>query len=858
MGTFHKTALVAAWAIALSSGILTAPLAVAQDDLPNAYHLPAQDLAASLRAVALATGRSILAPADLLAGLSAPALEGRYTADAAIAALLAGTSLRTRAIDGDVVISADEPTLRNGSVAVATDGSIVVTGSRIRGAPIASTVIRLDREAMVRSGQSSLTDVVRSLPQAFGGGINVGVGQNAGADNGDYGGAATVNLRGLGTDATLTLLNGHRLSYNGARQGVDISVIPLAAVARLEILPDGASALYGSDAVAGVANIILRKDFDGFKAEADGGLATQGGYSRQRYGATTGTVWPSGGIIAAYEYARSTALMSDERSFARGRPGVTIYPALARHALLLSGHQALNDSLIFSADLLYNRRVTPVISPGNPAGDLALSHNLQTSTTRSYAIAPSLTLALPSGWRVALSGAYGNDQLQSRSKVYVGDQMLGAFALCYCNNGTSAELTADGGLFSLPGGQARAAMGVGYRNNVLNALRGAGNPSNVHASQDSIYGYGELSLPLISPGLGIPAVHRLNLSAALRYERYPGIDGVATPKLGLIYAPWADLDIKGSWGRAFRAPSLLQQYGQPVASLYPARSLGGSTYAADATSLLVYGGNRDLKPERARTWAASLDVHPSGLPGLRLQLSYFNTHYVDRIVDPMPFVSNALKDPLYADLVAFNPSLATSLATIASVAQYFNNTGGAGDPARIVAIIDDRYRNAGRQSIHGVDILADYQLPLGDSRLSATLNASYLHFAQQLTSDQPVVPRSGILFTPPHWRGRASLSWIRGETSLDATLSMIGGVHDSRAAQSVWVGGMTTLDLTARYQFAAASGPLHNVDLTFSVMNALGGRPQRIASTSFFDSTFDSTNYSAFGRIMNLGIAKTW
>src|SRR3546814_6056254 len=75
-------------------------------------------------------------------------------------------------------------------------------------------------------------------------------------------------LRGLGPDATLTLINGHRVAYDGAIQGVDISAIPLAALDRIEIVADGSSALYGSDAVAGVANVLLRKDYQGLWTSA--------------------------------------------------------------------------------------------------------------------------------------------------------------------------------------------------------------------------------------------------------------------------------------------------------------------------------------------------------------------------------------------------------------------------------------------------------------------------------------------------------------------------------------------------------------------------------------------------------------
>src|SRR3546814_3559474 len=105
-----------------------------------------------------------------------------------------------------------------------------------------------------------------SLPQNFGGGQNPGVGIGAiggGLTNRNVTGGSAVNLRGLGPDATLTLLNGHRISFGGLAQGVDISTIPTDVVERVEIVPDGASALYGSDAVAGVVNVIFRRSLDG-------------------------------------------------------------------------------------------------------------------------------------------------------------------------------------------------------------------------------------------------------------------------------------------------------------------------------------------------------------------------------------------------------------------------------------------------------------------------------------------------------------------------------------------------------------------------------------------------------------------
>jgi outer membrane cobalamin receptor len=88
---------------------------------------------------------------------------------------------------------------------------------------------------------------------------------------------AGVNLRGLGSDATLVLVNGHRLSPTGAGNFVDISQIPVGAIDRIDVVTDGSSAIYGSDAVGGVVNIRLRNDFDGAETRLQYGSMADGG-----------------------------------------------------------------------------------------------------------------------------------------------------------------------------------------------------------------------------------------------------------------------------------------------------------------------------------------------------------------------------------------------------------------------------------------------------------------------------------------------------------------------------------------------------------------------------------------------------
>lgn len=282
---------VAAAALAVSS------TAFAQDRPARDYDIAARDLKGALRELARESGLELLAVSDDLRGKPAPALKGHYTPQEALALLLRGTGLSADIAGRTIYVRGrSEPQ-------IAADGSqtgpltdIVVTGSRIRGATPTAPLISLSRDAMRDAGQNTLPEVIRSIPQNFSGGQNPGVGLNVPESRGiSSGSSSTLNLRGLGSDATLTLLNGHRLAYSVANQSVDVSTIPVVAIERLEIVADGASALYGSDAVGGVANVILRRDYQGLSTRARVGESTDGGNQQQQYDALAGAKWSGGG-----------------------------------------------------------------------------------------------------------------------------------------------------------------------------------------------------------------------------------------------------------------------------------------------------------------------------------------------------------------------------------------------------------------------------------------------------------------------------------------------------------------------------------------------------------------------------------
>jgi len=842
---------------AASLATMAAAPAHAQQIAEQAYDLPTQPLGDALRAVAVASGTNIIAPSSLVAGKTAPALSGRFTPAEAIAILLRGSGLRVRQIAAGLIIERADSTAQDPEPDV-SESAIVVTGTRIRGAPIASPVISIGQEQVRNSGQSDLGEVARSLPQSFGGGQNPGVGFNVPSSiGGNVGGGSSFNLRGLGSDATLTILNGRRLPYDSARQGIDVSAIPLAGIDRIEIVADGSSALYGSDAVGGVVNVILKRDFDGLETRARLGGSTDGGNFQQQYGAIAGSRWGGGGGFITYEYNDSSAIRSSDRDYASSRPGVTLLPESTRHAVVASGHHRLTDTLSIEIDALYNQRSSATTYPLNFEGDLSISRTTQSFAAEAHAFAASLDWSIED-WRLSLTGTYGKSKTKFRGDTFTNDVFASSAGGRYDNRSLTAELAVDGPLFQLPGGAAKIALGAGVRSNDFGLFRGAGAIQNIEASQDILYTYGELSFPVVSPGQDIAFVRRLSLSAAARYERYRDVADIVTPKLGLIYAPTDFLDIKASWGRSFRAPSFIQQHQVQQALLYPVTSFGGSGYPPGSTALLVVGGNAALEPEKARSWSATLALHPPQLSGATVELSYFSTRYADRIVNPIPLLARALGDPIYRDQIAFHPSSEQQAAIISGAHQFINVSGAAYDPTNVVAVIDSANVNAGRQSIKGIDALVRYQANIGRGALGVTLNASYLDSEQQLAPAQPVQQLAGRLFNPPHWRARGMLSWDDGPLGLAATISHIGGVSDPRSTPAVRIDGMTAVDLTGRYRIADGAGPLNGIELTVSLQNIFNDAPTTIATSVYYDTPYDSTNYSPVGRFVAVGLAKKW
>ncbi len=352
---------------------LAAPQALAQSAAGTQnVQLAEQPLGDALIKLSRQFGVTVLVDERLVQGRTAPAISGQKSLDSALDALLAGTGLKVdgsepgtlvvkqAAVDFNTPRIQPQPTGFGSDPLI--DETIVVTGTNIRGLVPESTPLQIiDRQEIAASGAGSTRDFVRTLPQNFGGGADDSFPFNLPGDasvGDDFSQGSSVNLRGLGAGSTLTLLNGRRLApSSNIGAFTDITMIPLAAIERIEILSDGASAIYGSDAVAGVANFILREDYEGIEVTGRYGTVTSGGLDEYRTNVTGGTTWGSGNGLVTYEFYRRENLDVSERAFSSNVRSLTdLIPRQERHSILASVSQSLASNIQVGVDLLYSER----------------------------------------------------------------------------------------------------------------------------------------------------------------------------------------------------------------------------------------------------------------------------------------------------------------------------------------------------------------------------------------------------------------------------------------------------------------------------------------------------------------------
>ena len=908
-------------AAVISSVLATSAIAQARS---YRFDIANEPLSRALRSYSQIAEQEIIFTEDVVAGFGAPTVKGEFTPQEALEKLLEGTGLiAARSPSGAIMIRrVDKAPRQEGfrPISIATDAGgsagitqttseasafsvgeenvgtqaamedagassksvveleeVLVTGTNIRNVTDQfSPVISVDRDYLDTSGFATVGDFIAQLPQNFGGGTSATADRGAGSPSGV--GASTVNLRGMGSGATLTLLNGRRMAPSGTVGNyVDISAVPTAAIERVDVLTDGASAIYGSDAIAGVVNFILRKDYNGAETRVRLGTKTEGDANDYQIGQTFGISNERGRALLSYEYSSTDALNASDRRYTAMLGDLhEILPASDRNAAFFSGGLPLGSSVELFMDLNYSDRHSRQVTNFNRGGRLTVTD------VKNWGGAAGAVAQLGGEWRAEIAATSSTTDFRSIDYYRPTLDGYGGSDMWNDESVWSVDTKAEGPLFTWWGGTVRAMIGSQYReeshdgaNDFLDELGALMNQRQMVADNDRQVSaaYTEIYAPLVSEANGVPGVRSLALNVAGRYEDYSDFGTTFNPKFGVLWSPVQGLTLRGSYGKSFRAPPMYMlieniNFVDIVDYIDPEVPSGRSVAA------YVAGNSRDLKAEESTSWLFGLDFRPAFAPGFSASITYYDIEYSGRIATPYAELDSETYEfydfPLPVDR---NVDLAR-LQSWAAQATYPSLNYTTLFPWLSQSELEDATvllrvfpTNTAVSRMSGIDANLSYDFSIGESRVLTALNASYaLESENQFSPLLAAVKTYDRMFYPAPLRMRGGAMWSLGGISANLFANYVASYDDDRVLNAPVrrVDDWLTFDLSLQYDFdrVGSAGLLSGTKLTLSVNNILDKVPPRVAYglsvTESSEVAYDSANADPDGRMIALQLIKQW
>lgn len=760
-------------------------------------------------------------------------------------------------------------------------GDIVVTGSLIRGLPreyMASPVFTHGREDLVRSGAGSVSEYMLTIPQNFAGDLSEFATTGAGIGNplgnatpyNQYDGFAGFALRGLGSDATLTLLNGRRMPSVGMSEAPTVSVIPAMLIERIDIIPDGASATYGADAVAGVVNIVTRRPTKGLELQVRGATATQTGKQDLQIGALAGHDWSNGGAYAMAMYQERSPFAGDP-VFAQGETlQITQLPAERLTGVYAGVRQGIGDiTLSIDASHFQRDRESEQLYLDHPTYNRAFRTRTRGSSIYSGA-----------HWQGAdlTSVDLTVDYHRNRTDNSVGRMGRPPGAQRDTNSLFVAELRGQTALATLPAGPVLAAAGLQYRKEELRTDATIFFNRN-GGSREVRSVFGELNVPVVGAEQAVPLMRSLTLSLAARYEDL-GFDTALSPKVGLRWQVDRSFALRGTYARSFLAPrfrstiGIAEQVSFGVYD-YPFLDPGDQDPALPPGQALVMyraGANPDLKTQNADTLTLGFDFTPAFVPGLTIKADYYRIKISDRIGVPSPEDSLSVRDlqifntsqPTLAQVRAVldNPAVFRRFAEVPSInggdLTLFDSAGEvpAGLLSQVQLIADIRAQNFAVESTDGFDLDVAYRSELFGGALAVNLGGQYILNLELEAGGGSSISRLDGYAKPIDLRLNGSVVWGRGGFSIGSVVNYVDGFTDDRPGRPERkIGAFTTASLFVGMDLGVRwPAPwLADTELQLIVANLFDQQPPRITDGVI---GFDPYNNPPTPRMVGLVLTK--
>ncbi|MEN2709729.1 TonB-dependent receptor domain-containing protein [Sphingomonas sp. NPDC092331] len=463
-------------------------------------------------------------------------------------------------------------------------------------------------------------------------------------------------------------------------------------------------------------------------------------------------------------------------------------------------------------------------------------------------------------------------------------------------------------LLTLPGGNLGVAFGIEGRRETqrddrdpnlngtigfVDMVTGETNLSNVAAvsptpstkgHREVFSAFAELAVPLVSPEMRVPLVHRLDVQLAGRYEHYSDFGSVAKPKVAAAWDLVDGLRIRGSWSQGFRAPNLEQtntvaysrlnsntDYYRCEADLRAGRIANYSACSRGISYSIFVSGNPNLKPENSTSWTLGTVLQPKFIPEsagrLTLTADFWSIKQTG-IVGQFGAQNALVLDYLLRLQGSSNPNVIRAAPT-ADDTPVFTGTGLA--PAGVVTRINDQFVNLLPQTVQGIDLALLYNVRTGIGKFDLALNGARLtkfsrdtppavqalfdaRTAGQINAATPLTDARDLIADrgKPKWRVTGSLTWSKSGWQIGAFANYIDTVYDSNFLDAngrpYKLDGQVTFNLYTQYRFKG--GVLDDTRIRIGARNIFDKQPP-ITADGYLGSL-----YSPYGRYLYMTIGK--
>lgn len=600
----------------------------------------------------------------------------------------------------------------------------------------------------------------------------------------------------------------------------------------------------------------------------------------------------------------------------------TIYPYERRHSLFVGFMQELGDATELDVRAYYTNRInrsdggplstTASIFPTSPfyrsTGDanagqrqtvsLDFSPVLGDSTLQqveleTWGVAPELTVDFGSDWQLRGLLNYGRGVSTVHNHMVntglfaqqVAMGVINPYDLAAPSNAAALEpvinwsnygkgehelanvrAVVDGGLFNLPGGDVRVALGAEYLYEDYEVQAGvgprddtSGRPSGGSDRNTKAF-FGEVLIPIFGENNRVAGIHSLALSASGRYDDYSDFGSTFNPKFALTWAPIESLKVRGNWGESFQAPSLADGAGAVVNGvtalpivISPAPDVPP---APGQAQIFLSGGGVDLRPQEATTWSVGVDFDPSFIDGFSTSLTYYDIEFKDLIAIP-PVTDENIFYSLYTEYFTLNPTIDEVLAFAAQAPNGLNAVAPYVQvPGQVYVIADGRRANFSSINTRGLDFTVRYDRPTGFGSIYGAVTGNYI-------LEREEQPRAGAPFVSTvdnftRMRASATLGTTIADLRAQATLLHSGGFDVTPTAANLnqsEVGDFNVVNLFFQYDLIGLGGAalLDGLSLTLNVDNLFDEDPP-----VYRESQFGYANGFTLGRLVQFGFMKTF